>query len=178
MFLTAWFVLYVLLNMLILGSGILPVPMWILIISVSPLAVGWSLAWPRIRGRWRPLTLIAMALVTFYLLGQVYMYFVDKGFGYAKAHGVKLAYAIYDYHKEQDRWPENLTELPRANRPALDPHDISPYIYIRGDDGRFEKVGGFFISYKLSEGKPTLTVGRRDFRDSWDWDKMAWKKCF
>ena len=173
-FLTAWFILYMALNMLILGSGIDPLPMWIMTASMLPLAAGWAVAWPRVRGRWRPVILATMALFTLYLQCNIYGYFIDKGRTYAKTRGAQLAYSIRDYHGKQSRWPSNFAQLSPATVP-FNPQDIAPYIYIALDGGHEEKVGGFFLSYKLSEGKPVLTVGRRDVSTTWNWDTMNWQ---
>ena len=173
-FLTAWFILYMALNMLILGSGIDPLPMWTMTASMLPLAAGWAVAWPRVRGRWRPVILATMALFTLYLQCNIYGYFIDKGRACAKTRGAQLAYSIRDYHGKQSRWPNDLTELSPATVP-FNARDIAPYIYIALDGGHEEKVGGFFLSYKLSEGKPVLTVCSRDVSTTWNWDTMIWQ---
>lgn len=170
----AWFAMCGLILMLILGSGIYPVPFWVFCMSVSPLAIIWSVAYFRIPRRWRYVSVAAMILATFYLTGSIFMRFVNGGLAHAQAYGEQLAQSVFEYHQSENRWPADLNEIPMEFRPPFSSLDISPYLSYTGEDGYPDKIGGFFISYSLVDGNPQLAVTRKDTKATWDWDSMEW----
>ncbi|HET6454055.1 MAG TPA: hypothetical protein VFI02_06580 [Armatimonadota bacterium] len=171
-FLVSWAVNCFIVFFLVLGSGILPIPTDLLFLSVMPVSLIWVLLFLSKRGWWLAVGGLAAAFISFYLIARIFMHFVDTGYGHAKARGASIAQKVSIYHKQHDRWPEDLTGV---DLPPLDPKRISPYICEGLFHDHEEKVGGFFVFYELSEGKPVLKVSRRDMSATWNWDTMSWQ---
>ena len=170
-----YFLSILMLVMSIIGSGILPIPVYFLLLMVIPIAVLSGFLSALLRKWWGFILRIALIVISFLLTGILFMHFVLTGFSHAKLYGSNLAAAVEQFRAEDKNWPQSLDEIPKDMLPTFDPRNIKPYICYRGKT-HYEKVAGFFISYELNESKPELYVGRRDMSAIWNWDTKQWDK--
>jgi len=89
---------------------------------------------------------------------------------YAKS----LATEIEAVSRVKGDWPSNLKEIPLNRRPQVAFPERWPYDYDE-EDGLYDKVGGFVISYCVDDQGPKLAVGRRDIRVNWNWKVSRWE---
>jgi hypothetical protein len=161
---------------LMLGSGVLPVPLpllalialaiSIIISTLSFIAKNWKRRWP---------AFVALGALTFLLTNLVFLKLIDGGLRRAKSYTKSLALEIETLRNVKGVWPANLKEIPADRIPQVSFSEQWPYAY-EEDDGFYDKVGGFLIDYYVENQEPKLAVGRRDINVDWNWKESRWEK--
>ena len=159
---------------LVLGSGILPISFTVLL--VTGLLVGVMAAIPAVAfGRTpRRFKALAAAGIVATIIGSAagFMHFQSTGLEHAKRYGERWAAAVNSTRQQRGEWPRSIHEALSPGQPAA-PRLPWPYLASCHDD--FCKVAGYFVTYRIDERSPHLTVGRRDITLEWDWTSSAWR---
>ncbi len=101
---------------------------------------------------------------------------VRGGLSEAKAYGDKLAKKIVTFKNQTARWPHTIGEIPNI-REESQLKEKFPYLYLDfpyNETGLYDKIGGFFVSYRTDDEKPNLSIARRGYGVTYDWNNETW----
>ena len=160
--------------LLILGSGILPIPLT----YFAGIALGIGVTFGTISSsvkNWQGIVIRCLCVcVLFCLVGSTFMHFVRSGLLVAESYGTSLAEEIIQTRNERGLWPEAGNNIPKIANSKLNTDQKWPYIYLQHDGEKFSKIGGFLISYRVENKKPVLTISRRDYGVIFNWETRSW----
>jgi len=158
------------LAMLLLGSGILPVPEALLLAGALVTGSGCGLLSAFVAGRWRLRwsLLLTVALVV-PVVFQGFRVVVDKGLLEAERYAEQVALRIEHQVAATGRWPAALSEVSGLREI---PAPQSPFLSFRDDQ---PKVAGFFLVYSAGP-PPRLEVIRRGYGAEYDWPSKGWRR--
>ena len=138
---------------LIFGSGILPIPMWLLLSMAGTSAVVLTV----------PAILFGRRLAGFFVLAggavigtlvitfMIFGHFQETGFRLANEYARALATAATETRAATGTWPTAFEDLPDSAKPKL----VLPRPYLAFcKDGVCGKVAGYFIEYNAESDTP------------------------
>jgi hypothetical protein len=153
----------------VLGSGILPIPLWLLITAAATAAFVLTIPALLLGRRRILLSVLSAAAVTGTLVTTmlIFGHFQNMGFTLAKQYGGAVAASLAATHAATGVWPTDTKELPEHAKPRLN----LPWPYVAFcEDGVCQKVAGYFVEYSVDDsGAPKLRVIRRDISARWNW---------
>ena len=162
--------------MLILGSGIFPILMWVLFLEAISISILFGICSSLLRKRIGIVIRCGLIVLTFILTGQLFMLNVRGGLREAKAYGDKLAEQIVAFQNQTTRWPQTIDEIPNI-QDEIHLKEKFPYLYFdypHNGIGIYDKIGGLFISYRTDQEKPKLSIARRGYGVIYDWKNETW----